>query len=370
MIGGVKMTKKKLRFLYVPNESGDFRQLGFRRPLANLVDAGLIASASVFSLQWRMRNGGDPEQHRQDLIARVRDFQPDFVLMQHLGSTGLTDRHFSAMRASSSFEFVYHEADPYSRFLHPLPRSARAAGRAADVTFTVGSGVFADNFRRAGATDVRWASHVFESERYRRTNIGSDHVRSHDVVVVANRNKPRFRGHPNWRDRIAFVSHLQERFGDRLAVYGNGWTGPGAMGPVDPTSQDVAIRSAWISANWDHYAAEPYYFSNRLPISLAAGSIHATTHHPGYDSLFPEETKRFLIFGKTGRGLGDAIERVLTETGPEERIAASMLGQEFAHKYYRQDSQLVDFINYRGIRVDRLSAQETWDIDAQPVSDV
>lgn len=359
-----------MRILYVPNESGDFRQLGFRRPLANLVDNGLVESTSVFSLQWRIRNGGDPEQHRQDLIARVREFQPNFVLMQHLGKTGLTDSHFAAMRAASTFEFVYHEADPYSRFLHPLPRTARAAGRSANVTFTVGSGVFSDNFRRYGAKDVRWASHVFESERYRRIAVSTETNRPHDIVVVANRNQPRFRGHPNWRDRIAFVTHLQERFGDRLAIYGNGWTGVGAMGPVDPSSQDTAIRSAWISANWDHYASEPNYFSNRLPISLAAGSIHATTYHPGYSSLFPEETREFLVFGETRRSLGDAIERILTETSADERIAASINAQEFAHKYYRQDNQMVSFLNYRGIRVDPLEAARIWDIDAPPLAAV
>jgi hypothetical protein len=353
----------ELRVLYVPNESGDFRQRGFRRPFADLVHADLIAEVSIFSLQWRLRNGGDPEQHRQDLIRRVSAFRPNLVLMQHLGSTGLTEEHFRAMRKASEFEFIYHEADPFSRFLHPLPRTARYAGRASDVVFTVGSGVFADNFRRGGASDVRWASHVFEPERYRHSPVSAEKTRDYDVVVVANRNRPRFRGHPNWRDRIDFVTHLQSRFGERLAIFGKGWTGVGAMGPVDTSVQDQAIRSAWVSANWDHYANEPDYFSNRLPISLAAGSIHATTHHPGYDKLFPESTKKFLMFGKTHKGLADSIEQVLTGTSPAERIAAGEQAQEFAYKHYRQDDQLISFLNYRGVRVDPRAAGDAWDID-------
>lgn len=362
--------KRPIKILYVPNESGSFRQLGFRRPLANLVNAGLISSSSVFSLQWRMREGGDNEQHRQDLISHVKAYQPNFVLMQHLGKTGLKNKHFRAMRAAASFELVYHEADPYSRFLHPLPLPARAAGRHADVTFTVGSGVFADNFRRAGAQDVRWASHVFESERYRRKPVSTEQTRSHDIVVVANRNSPRLRGHPNWRDRIQFVTHLQERFGDRLAIYGNGWRGVGAMGPVEPSLQDIAIRSAWVSANWDHYAGEPNYFSNRLPISLASGSIHATTYHPGYDSLFGKETRDFLVFGTTPRNLGNRIEKLLTETTPDERITASLKAQEFAFMHYRQDNQLVSFLNYAATRVDPRAAAQCWDIDATPLEEM
>ncbi|WP_442544871.1 glycosyltransferase family protein [Arthrobacter sp. KN11-1C] len=323
---------------------------------------------SVFSLQWRIRNGGEPEQHRQDMVEHFRDFQPNFVLMQHLGSTGLTDGHFRAMRSAAKFEFIYHEADPYSRFLHPLPGPARAAGRSADVTFTVGSGVFAENFRRAGSHDVRWSPHVFEPDRYRYSPVSNASFREHDVVVVANRNRPRFRGHPNWRDRIDFVTRLQERFGDRLAIYGHGWTGVGAMGPIEFSRQNEAIRSAWVSANWDHYAHEPQYFSNRLPISLAAGSIHATSWHPGYEDLFQEETKQFLLYRDSRSGLIDAIEELLSATTPEERIQAGIRGQEFAYRHYRQDDQLVSFFNYRGPRLNPIAASEAWDLDENSLS--
>lgn len=361
------MVQAQMRLLYVPNESGDFRQLGFRRPLANLSQSGLIGESSVFSLQWRIRNGGDPEQHRQDLVRHIREFQPNVVLMQHLGTTGLRPKHFTAMRSAADFELIYHEADPYSRFLHPLPAAARAAGRAADVTFTVGAGVFAENFRRSGSTDVRWASHVFEPDRYRYAPVSTEPSREYDVVVVANRNSPRFRGHPNWRDRIRFVTLLQRRFGSRLAIFGRGWSGVGARGPVEFSRQNEAIRTAWVSANWDHYANEPSYFSNRLPISLAAGSIHATTGHPGYEGLFPKETEPFLLHDRSIDGLVNAIERQLEETSPEERIHASIRAQEFAYKYYRQDDQLVGFLNYRGVRVDPVAAAEAWDLEESPL---
>lgn len=360
----------RLRVLYVPNEAGEFRQLGFRGPLAKLVSSGQIAAASVFSLQWRILNGGDPEQHRQHLIRRISSFKPDVVLMQHLGVTGLRNRHFRAMRQAAQFELIYHEADPYSRYLHPLPRPARAAGQAADVVYTIGTGTFRENFVRAGAQDVRWSPHVFEPERYPFSPVLESSSRDYDVVIVANRNTPRFRGHPNWKDRIRFVELMQERFGDRLAVYGRGWEGIGAKGAIDFSLQNQAIRSAWVSANWDHYAAESGYFSNRLPISLASGSIHATTRHPGYDEIFPRHTEKFLILQDSIRGLAENIAEYLSATSPAERISAAKEAQEFAYKYYRQDDQVVQLLNAKTNWIDPEKARLRRDDRVPPLDEM
>lgn len=361
---------RQLRVLYVPNEAGEFRQLGFRGPLARLTESGLIAETSVFSLQWRILNGGDPELHRQDLIRRVTDFQPHLVFMQHLGKTGLRDHHFKQMRRAAQFELIYHEADPYSRYLHPLPRAARAAGRAADVVYTIGTGTFKDNFVRAGASDVRWSPHVFEPERYALTPVVETPTRDYDVVIVANRNRPRFRGHPNWKDRIRFVELMQQRFGERLAVFGKGWEGVGAKGPIDFSSQDRAIRSAWVSANWDHYANEASYFSNRLPISLASGSIHATTRHPEYERIFNCDTSKFLIFGDTVKGLTRAIAEYLSSTTPSDRIMAAKEAQLFAYANYRQDDQVVELLNAKSPWIDPVRARLVREDTVSPLDEV
>ncbi|MEJ2578679.1 MAG: hypothetical protein P8Z68_06220 [Kineosporiaceae bacterium] len=356
------------RIFYVPNEDGDFRQTGIRRPLADLQAAGLIGDVDVHSLQWRIRNGGDPESHRQELLRRVRDFRPDVLLLQHVGATGLSRAHCTRLRAAVDGTVVYHEADPYGRFRHRLPAAAREVGRVADVVFTVGSGRFRENFLRAGARDVRYAHHCFDPERFpRRRSDGSE--RRYDVVVVAHRNSPRIplHGLPDWKNRIRFVTLLQERFAGRLGIYGRGWEGEGALGPIDFSRQDEAIRSGWVSANWDHYASEPDYFSNRLPISLAAGSIHATTRHVGYDALFDERYRDRVLHEPTQERLLDAIDDLLARTGPEERLHLIRDGQELAYGRFRQDDQLVRFLNADRIRVDPGAARRAWNVDRRLV---
>jgi hypothetical protein len=358
-----------LRVLYVPTEEGDFRQVGLRRPLADLQRAGLVEAVSVFSLRWRIEQGGDAEDHRADLARRVAEFRPTHVVMQHLGGTGLRDRHLRAMRAAGEFRLIHHEGDPYALPLHPLPPEARAAGRAADVTFTTGAGAFLKNFRRIGAKDVRYEPSAYDAERFPHRDVDRTPSREHDVVVVANRNRPRWRGHPDWRVRIAFVQALQRRFGERLALFGSGWEGPGVQGPVDFGRQVDAIRSGWVTANWDHYAAEPRYFSNRLPISLSCGTVHATTRHPDYDRVFPPAAARFLLLEQEPQALVDRIDAYLGATSPEQRISASERAQEFADAHLRQDDQLVRFLNFDGQHIDPAAARACWDVAAEPLAE-
>lgn len=360
-----------LRILFVPNESGDSRQLGLRRALSNLSVTGLVGDASVFSLEWRIRNGGSAERHRQDLIHRVQEFQPDIILLQHAHRTGLEDRHFKAMRRVANFKLIYHEGDPYSPFLHPLPTAARVAGKNADVVFTTGAGNFIRNFKRTGSRDVRWAPSAFAPDlQLTGPAMPNNSSKDYDIVMIANRNSPRFRGLPNWKDRIRFVSYMQDRFQERFALYGRGWTGPSARGPIEYGRQDEALQAAWVSANWDHFADEPRYFSDRLPIALAAGSIHATGYHPGYEEIFTEKSREFVLFERTHKDLGDRISRFFDETTITDRLVLAAKAREFAHSNFRQDNQLVQFLNFSGEIVRPESALEIWDTSSNTLTDL
>ncbi|WP_375400955.1 hypothetical protein [uncultured Amnibacterium sp.] len=354
------------RVFYVPNEIGDALQFGYRRAFADLLAAGLLDEVEVFSLERRIHEGGERAAHRADLLQAVRRFQPDLLFMQHLGATGLTAREIGQLRAAAP-ALLYQEADPYSRWLHPLPAASGLAARAADVVFTVGAGTFSANLRRAGARRVEWTPSVFDPARIDRSPGGAD--RPTDVVVVANRNRARVRPLPSAADRVRFVRLLQSRHGERLALYGNGWDGPGTRGPVAYSDQTDALRSAWISANWDHFATEPCYFSDRLAISLASGSIHATTLHPGQATVFPgDETDSFLITGSTPQDLAERIEHHLSRTSVDERLAAEQAASRFAWSHLRQDDHLITMLNAAGVRLDPPSTRAVWDLGRAPLA--
>lgn len=359
-----------MKILYVPNEWGDGRQAGMRRALATLVDTGLVEEVKVYSLLWRLRRGGG-RAACTGLLELVNQFAPDLILMQHLGSTGLDAEYFARLRTLGSFSLVYHEADPYSRWKHPLPSEAKAAGAFADVVFTVGKGVFRSNFIRAGSRDVRWCPSVFDPGRFGRSSVPETSERPYDVVMIANRSQARtpFTGHPNSRQREELVRLLERKFGARFAIFGKGWTNGSARGPIAYDQQNDAIYSGWVSANWDHYAREDAYFSDRLPTTLATGSIHVTTWHPGFDQIF-SGSERFLRFGQTPKSIVTAVEEVLHSRRPPQMIQDAVDGRDFAQRNFRQDDQLITMLNFDREVIDPAKASASWDEDSRMLTEL
>jgi hypothetical protein len=359
-----------MKILYVPNEWGTARQSGMRRAFATLVDRGLVEDVKIYSLLWRVRQGEGAAAAR-GLLEAARAFAPDLILMQHLGGTGLNDDFFSALNPASNQRLIYHEADPYSRWKHRLPPEAKSAGRHSDVVFTVGKDVFRSNFLRTGSRDVRWCSSVFDPGRFGKTNTLTAAQREFDVVMIANKSRARtpFTGHPNSRQREELVKRLTKAFGPRFAIYGNGWTGPSAQGPVDYSNQNAAIHSGWISTNWDHYAGEASYFSDRLPTTLATGSVHVTTFHPGFDDIF-RNSEQFIQFGMSPKDVVSSIENLLSTRTTEDFIRAAVEGQKFADLHFRQDDQLVSMLNFERILIDPTQASSAWDTNSRMLTEV
>lgn len=334
------------RVLVIANETQEQPQRSTRRALAALVSLGVIDAASVFSLRMRVKATGTDAALRA-LLARIDEFDPTIVVAYHPAATGFYGDHWRAAREATGAYFLYYEGDPYARVRHSLPQEARALARVADEVVTVGSGVFADNFRRADARRVTWSP-----SRYNPASVTTTPPltrRSTDIVMIANRSSSRLptRTIPGARQRIEFVRLMERRFGSRFAIYGAGWTGPAARGVLPFWEQSAAIADSWLTVNWDHFPHEPHYFSNRLPISLASSSVHLTGLHPGYSEIFPADAQ-FIKFGATPTALVDVIDDVLASTTKSQLIEAEANARDWSSQHLRADSQIIEFLTQAG----------------------
>lgn len=360
-----------MRVLYIPNEHAHHRQEGARSGFAKLSASGLLSEVRVYSFLLRIREGEGFNSVFRGLCALVSELRPDVVLIQHPGGTGLLSDHWIQLRKISPFTLVYHEGDAYDRWRKVLPPEAKAAAQSANLTLTVGASNQMSILSRAGARAMRWTPHSFDPMRFGMEAPIQVQEKEFDVVFIGNSVRSRMPGRsiPGVRDRHRLVAEMSKRFGRRFAVYGKGWTGATAQGPIAFADQERAVRSGWITANWDHYPAEAMYFSDRLPISLASGTVHVTTRHPGYDTVFPEETP-FLHFTNRVADVTKRCSQLLDSLTPEAHQKAIVQGRDFALTSFREDDLLVEWLNAVGARIDPAAASEAWGLPVPMISEV
>ena len=103
---------------------------------------------------------------------------------------------------------------------------------------------------------------------------------------------------PGGRQRKVLARAFYSAFGERYAVFGagQGWQGePYCRGPIPFNAQERAIRGSWLTVNWGQFDEIPFYSSDRLPISLAAGVPHITNRQRGYEHLFRGANGLYLV---------------------------------------------------------------------------
>lgn len=355
-----------MRILLLANEHQGFEQVGFRRPLKDLKNARLIDDFLVKSPQLEIESGVNPADVRQGLVDSIREFRPTVVFIMHPHKMAINQKLISRMRDITDFKLILWEGDAYSLTRKQPSLSDVITARNADVVFTVGKGMLKRNLQLYGARDVRWVPHCFETDRLpNHTNEENlPVIETAKLMIIGNRSNHRFRPAPGWKQREYFVEECQRHFGDELALYGQGWDGQGVRGPIPFHLQYLAIRSAELTANWDHYPKTPWYFSNRLPISLALGSIHATTFHPGYDFIFPKDKTEFLITSRTPAGLVKEISDFLERKSQEEIALLRKEAKCFAYQNFRQDNWIVKMLNFDGEHISPSSSSDCWTIES------
>lgn len=361
------MSMGRPRILYLPNETGSSVQRGFRDAFAKLRDLAMV-DVAIFSLS-REAQATDSDSARQRIVQLIHDFQPTHILLQHPAGTGLTDADFGAWRRAGSFTLIYHEADPFGIVRNRAAHEARLSAKHSDIAMVVGSGSFQRMFRLFGAKTVSWVPQTFDPASFGLVDVDASR-KSIDVTMIGNRGTSRvgFMGHPGMHQRSRFVKRAQEVFGERLALYGTGWSGVSAKGKIAFWEQELALSRSWLSLNWDHYPKEPKYFSNRLPISLASGTVHFTTWHDGYQDIFPSDA-RFVRFAKSPEHLLRLASQYLSDTPLEQRLVDISSGREWALGHLRQDDLLITLLTRGGVSLPDTDWSRVWSIQATAVAD-
>jgi len=338
-----------MRLLYLPNEASldDIsRQIGPRKAFQHLGDVGELEALRIYSFLHEANESGDPGKVRREILESAADFRPDILFWQHVDHFSVDDAFIADLRAAvPSCRLVYHEADPYARHIKRINENMKVLFRHADLVVMSGVGSFFSIAREAGARRLLYSRQHFDNVRSGRS-WEPTLDRPNDLVMIANAVgsiKIPGRRFPGSRNRVELGRRLSRIFGERFCLHGNGWEGLSSdRGRLPFDRQEVTLRSAWLSVNWQHFDREPYYFSNRVPISMAAGVPHVTNYQPGYERIF-KDCEGGLYFAET---VGEAVELVeyLLSRPREFLIDEGRKAQAFAHAHLETNVVYADIV--------------------------
>jgi hypothetical protein len=316
--------------LHVSNQAACGPNTEFTRAFARLAAEGLLVHVPV-AAQALLRDA-DRDTALRRLRRTARDIAPDLVFVQSPHAFPWTAEAVGALLSHiGSPPVVYWEGDAWGG-RKQLGRSSAAWLSHADHVFSVAVGEQAALLGRYARTAVRYVPHVLPShlidadgesvpELGQATqdvaHIGSCYVRLGILERVDGA-----------RERLRLTRRLCALPNCRVALYGHGWRGPAARGPVAYHRQPAALRDARISVGWDHYRRYPGYFSDRLPISMYAGRVHVSSRPPGVGWLPGRDSGLHLVDSPA-----EAVDRVreLLLGDPEELHAAGLR----AHRWTR-----------------------------------
>lgn len=258
-----------MRILALSNEPSPGADPDVPWALARLAERGLVHDHAVYPLRAAVASRGSRSAAEE--IAAIADaLQADVLAFFHAGSCRLSDEDLDIVRrASPQAVWIYREGDAYQRWTLPYHRSILATVRRCAAAFLPCGGYFPDIVRHTGCGFVTYAPSWVNPERFP-YRWPSSPAKEYDVVFVGNDMRARLRPVPGVRERRRLVRRLQERYGSRAAIYGRGWTGKGARGPLPLEAVGEAYAASCVAVGMDHVVG-PYQFSNRLPTALACG---------------------------------------------------------------------------------------------------
>jgi hypothetical protein len=318
-------------------------QTGIEDGFNNLNKTGEISQLTFFYLEdfWRA-NGAHTVPA---LMKMVLEIQPDLIVLFHISTLPIID---SLITGLSDLEprpiLVYDEGDMYGTWVKPITKSMKKAITSSDVVSIRGLGAFQEQIHKLNKRII-YTPHHADIARF-------DHPphilgqRRNNLVFVGNRThgfRDLIKRLPGAEGRESLVRAMGASFANEFVLHGNGWGGfTGNKGPIDFQTQLAVYRDSWVTVAYEHYPDIPYYFSNRLPIALLAGSLYVCHYHEGYQHLFPNCD--FIFFFHNNKEAVD-IARYVLSLGKEDRLERCGRARAFALRHFHPNVVWRNFLH-------------------------
>jgi hypothetical protein len=251
---------------------------------------GSLDDYAVYPFRARLRSGASIQVIAEEIIAIALDLEATAILWCHTDSLEVSATNISRLRGLPSRPVLgYWEGDMYQWPYKTFQDASRRIACASDVVFVPGYSSFTKGLRRIGCRDVRYVPLTTSEARFGDAIGLRKDTTEFDVVMVGGCHMSRapLKSMPGARQRVRLVRLFEKKLGRRFAVFGRGWKGKCAQGPIRYREQGQAYAMGRISLGNNNLHAA-YYFSDRLPIAMTCGSLQVHNWEHGFDSVLGE----------------------------------------------------------------------------------
>lgn len=267
------------------------------------------------------KHGG--EAFYSEVVRANSEFKPDLVFFQffHSANPGDPCPCVSALRAAKKRPLVFgsigdaFDTGLFKCFGRVMPLQTLKLAEVADAIFTTTMGSPTVELIKHGAKNVVFLPHAFLPEHFPLPDIEDKVKKQFDVVMIGSRPtikaliKRPLLGFTRGFTREATVRALSRRFGDRFALFGNGWKGISARGACRFSEQLDMFRRGRIGVDFPAQVADRYYMSDRPFFILGSGTPLIIMYVAGLDKIFKDG--KHAYFASSIVELPDVCEKVL-----------------------------------------------------------
>jgi hypothetical protein len=222
------------------------------------------------------------------------------------------------------------------------PEDFKVLSKLADITFSTQMGKAADKMIKWGAKNIVYSPNSMCQVRFKAHNIDpSVHQFDFNVVFVGSYNSGRVFNPVSqaWygsRKRIALVTALNKRYGNKLGLFGKGWSLKSAQGPIHFNDQQSIFQRGRIIVGGNPYSFSDYYSSNRLFFAVSSGIPVVELEVPRLNKIL--RNNHHVYFEHEITSLIDKVDKLLecdvNELYWKSSEAASYI-QNFHTQYHR-----------------------------------
>ena len=252
-----------------------------------LKQKGIINEYQINPFEYHLQQGLTQKNLNTNIMDECKEFLPDIILWMHTDSFDVSDHTINYLKRLDSHPVIgYWDGDLYESPYRPAPKELLELASRCDVVFLQGYNEVAEQLLKKGTKDIRFVP-SFGDERFYSIERKEENI-EYNVVMIGNNIQSRnpFRLSMNGtklRNRVIY--YFSKKLGTKFAVYGNGWKGSFAKGPIGYNEQSKIYHKSKIAIRINNYSGK-YYFSDGLPIAMLSGIPIVHNYEEGFDELW------------------------------------------------------------------------------------